>query len=184
MPGSQTIRHAAHILEQGGVIAYPTEGLFGIGCLPDDVDAVVRILTIKRRDPDMGLVLIASDLEQVHDWIRLPKSHPDLESSNERPVTWIIPASDDAPLLVRGKHPSLAIRLTAHPIARALCEAVDSALVSTSANVSGRPPARNRHVLRRDFGALVDYIVPGDLGGASGASEIRDLLSGEVLRPA
>ena len=100
MPGSQNIRHAAHVLEQGGVIAYPTEGVYGLGCLPDDVDAVIRILTIKQRDPDMGLVLIAADIEQLDDWIALPDEYPDLASSNERPVTWIVPATDRAPDLV------------------------------------------------------------------------------------
>jgi L-threonylcarbamoyladenylate synthase len=184
MPGSQNIRHAAHILEQGGVIAYPTEGVYGLGCLADDVDAVVRILTIKQRDPDMGLVVVASGLEQLGDWIRLPDGHADLGSSDERPVTWIVPATEQAPALVRGKHESVAVRLTTHPVARALCEATDSALVSTSANISGHPPARNRYILRREFGHLVDYIVPGDLGPAGAASEIRDLSSGKILRSA
>lgn len=184
MPGSQNIRHAAHVLEQGGVIAYPTEGVYGLGCLPDDVDAVIRILTIKQRDPDMGLVLIAADIEQLDDWIALPDEHPDLGSSTDRPVTWIVPATDRAPDLVRGRHSGLAIRLTSHPVARALCEATGSALVSTSANISGHPPAPNPYILRRQFGDLVDYIVPGDLGGAGSASEIRDLLTGNVLRPA
>jgi L-threonylcarbamoyladenylate synthase len=103
-------------------------------------------------------------------------------SDLEYPVTWIVAASDTAPPLIRGRHPGVAVRVTAHPVARALCNAVGSALVSTSANVSGRPPARNAYVLRRDFGHLVDYIVPGRCGPARGPSEIRDLASGKVLR--
>jgi len=181
--GSQNIRHAARVLEAGGVIAYPTEGIFGLGCLPDDIVAVARILEIKQRDPAMGLVLIVSTISQLGDWVDLPDTHRPLSSSDTRPVTWIVPATEAAPWWIRGDHPGLAVRMTTHPVARALCDEVDSALVSTSANVSGHPPARNAFVLRRQFGTLVDYIVPGSCGPASGPSEIRDLLTDEIVRP-
>jgi L-threonylcarbamoyladenylate synthase len=166
------------------VVAYPTEGVFGLGCLPDDVEAVARILDIKKRDMSMGLVMIVSDPAQLEGWTNLDTEEIELESSDERPVTWIVPATDEVPKWIRGKHDSIAVRQTTHPVARLLCELVDSPLVSTSANLSGRPPARNAHILRRRFGALVDYIVPGDCGPASGPSEIRDLRTGQVLRPA
>ncbi|MDX1402989.1 MAG: Sua5/YciO/YrdC/YwlC family protein [Woeseiaceae bacterium] len=182
MAFTQPILKASRILHGGGVIAYPTEGVFGLGCLPDDAAAVVRVLTIKNRDPDLGLILIATDLEQLDGWLELPAKTPDLTSSSDAPVTWVIPASDDAPYWIRGKHRGLAVRLTSHPVAAALCQAADSALVSTSANLHGRPATRNRFVLRRRFRALVDYIVPGACGPARGPSEIRDLVSGEVLR--
>ncbi len=184
MVESQPIQRAARILHSGGVVAYPTEGVFGLGCLPDNAAAVSRILEIKERDPSMGLALIAADLAQLDHWIRLPESSAPLTSSDEKPVTWIVPATEDVPLWIRGAHEGVAVRLTTHPVARALCDAAEAALVSTSANVSGRPPARNSFVLRRRFGALVDYIVPGDCGRATGPSEIRDLLTGKTLRPA
>jgi L-threonylcarbamoyladenylate synthase len=184
MISSNVLRKTAHVLHNGGVIAYPTEGVFGLGCLPDDVAAVGRILSIKQRDPAMGLVLIVSDLSQVADWVALPDKLPPLESSPDRPITWILPATDAAPYWIQGDHSGLAVRLTAHPVARSLCEAAGSALVSTSANMHGRRATRNRHVLRREFGALVDYVVPGDCGPATGASEIRDLTTGRVLRTA
>lgn len=182
MACSQVINKAARILRSGGVIAYPTEGVFGLGCLPDDFLAVSRILAIKERDPAMGLVLIANDIEQLDGWLDLPNKIPDLKSTVDNPVTWVIPATDEVPYWIRGEHAGVAVRITSHPVAAALCEATDSALVSTSANVHGRPPARSRFVLRRRFGRLVDYIVPGECGSASGPSEIRDLLSGKVLR--
>ena len=180
----QCMRDAARVLRQGGVIAYPTEGVFGLGCLPDDHDAVARILAMKRRDPAMGLILVVSRPAQLAGFVDLPVEELDLGSADDRPVTWIVPATDEVPPWIRGDHPGVAVRLTTHPVARALCEAVDSALVSTSANVSGRPPARSPFVLRRRFGALVDYVVPGRCGPARGASEIRDLATGRVLRPA
>ena len=183
MATTQHIREAARILCSGGVIAYPTEGVYGLGCIPEDVAAVTRILDIKQRDADMGLILIVSEIEQLEDWIDVPEGAT-LESAAEKPVTWIVPATAEAPFWIRGRYESIAVRQTLHPVARALCEATDSALVSTSANLSGQPPAHNVHVLRRQFGDLVDYIVPGELGRAGGASEIRDLLTGKVLRPA
>jgi len=166
----------------GGVIAYPTEGVFGLGCLPDDAAAVSRILSIKARNPAMGMILIATHTDQLHDWVDLPDDAGDLGNSTEKPITWIVPATENAPTLIRGDNSGLAVRITKHPVAAALCNAVDSALVSTSANRSGRPAARNRHLLRREFGSLVDFIVPGDCGKHARASEIRDLLTGDVLR--
>jgi L-threonylcarbamoyladenylate synthase len=184
MAFSEPINRAARILRSGGVVAYPTEGVYGLGCLPDDFVAVSRVLDIKDRDPALGLVLIATDIEQLHDWIESPERLPELKSTSDQPVTWIVPATDDVPYWIRGAHSGLAVRMTQHPIAGALCDATDSALVSTSANVRGRPPARSIFVLRRRFGRLVDYIVPGQCGPASGPSEIRELASGKVLRSA
>lgn len=181
---SQNIRYATRVINRGGVIAYPTEGVFGLGCLPDDFDAVARILTIKKRDPDMGLVLIVSDADQLDGWTGAQLDDGSLASSLEAPVTWIVPSSEKVPWWIRGKHAGIAVRKTEHPVAKALCEATDSALVSTSANVSGRPPARTPFVLRRTLGALVDYVVPGECGPAHGPSEIRILETGKILRPA
>lgn len=180
----QSIRRAKQVLCGGGVIAYPTEGVFGLGCMPDRMQAVSRVLDLKDRDPAMGLVLIATDLRQLDGWVALPEDTGDLTSSSLQPITWIVPATDDVPYCIRGKNEGLAVRMTTHPVAAALCDATDSALVSTSANFHGRQPARNRFVLRRLFGTLVDYIVPGECGPASGPSEIRELVTGRILRSA
>jgi L-threonylcarbamoyladenylate synthase len=176
------LQKAARILHNGGVIAYPTEGVFGFGCLPLCKDAVQRILSIKERDPASGLILIASSLSQLEPYAIVPADGRELAGTPEQPVTWVLPAKPSAPLWIRGRHPGVAVRIPAHPVAAALCDAAGSALVSTSANVAGQPPARNSIVLRRRFGHLVDYIVPGDCGPAGGASEIRDYASGRVLR--
>jgi L-threonylcarbamoyladenylate synthase len=177
-----SVARAARVLLGGGVIAYPTEGVFGLGCMPDDPVAVARLLYIKQRDVAKGLILIAAERAQLEAWIdggaaRLPEPVP------QTPTTWIVPASARVPYWVRGSHAGLAVRLTTNPVARRLCLAVDSPLVSTSANIAGRPVARNRFVLRRQFGPCVDYVVAGDCGPARGPSEIRELSTGDVLRP-
>lgn len=176
------IQKAARVLRRGGIVAYPTEGVFGLGCLPGEAKAVERILEIKQRDRAQGLILIAASKEQLAPWARLP-ADAELPSTLEHPVTWLVPAQPSVADNIRGRHATLAVRLTVHPVAAALCAAAASALVSTSANVSGRPPARTSFALRKQFGRLVDYIVPGECGPAAGASEIRDLQSGAVLRP-
>ena len=177
-----SISRAAETLLGGGVIAYPTEGVFGIGCMPDDLNAVARILRIKNRDPGKGLILIASHESQLRSWLASAVSEiPPPDPS--KPTTWIAQASEDVPSLVRGDHATIAVRVTTNPTAAALCSAVESPIVSTSANFSGERVARNRFVLRRNFGACVDYIVPGDCGPASGPSEIRNLATGNILRP-
>jgi L-threonylcarbamoyladenylate synthase len=177
-----SIAKAADTLLGGGVVAYPTEGVFGLGCMPDDDGAILRVLSLKQRKPDKGLILIASRKEQLDNWIDPDGSGiPDPDSA--RPTTWIAPAKAGVSPLVRGDHAGLAVRLTTNPTAAAICDAVDSPIISTSANFAGQPVARNRFILRRRFGACVDYIVPGSCGPSSGPSEIRDLATGKVLRP-
>lgn len=176
------IHRAADVLLGGGVIAYPTEGVFGLGCLPDDLGAVVRLLRIKRRDPAKGLILIAEKVEQLRGWVADNDLATIPAPDEDRPVTWIVRPGALVARIVQGAHDGVAVRLTTNPVAVALCRAVESPLVSTSANVSGRPVARNRYVLRRSFGRLVDFIVPGDCGPAAGPSEIRVLDGGEVVR--
>ena len=177
------LHRAGRIVRAGGVVAYPTEGVFGFGCRPDNVSAVLRILDIKDRSARQGLLLIAADLDQFDGLLDLPADIPDLTSSASDPVTWIVPASDAVPTWIRGQHDSVGIRITAHPVAAALCRVAGMPIVSTSANVAGRPPARNAFVLRRQFRQLVDCIVPGRCGPARGPSQIRELVTGRLLRP-
>jgi len=177
-----TATRAADVLLGGGVIAYPTEGVFGLGCLPDDIAAVERLLDIKQRSASKGLILIAATPAQLCDWIdsdhldRLPAADP------QCPVTWIVRPSGLVPAIVTGGHTGLAVRITTNPVAAAICNAVEMPVTSTSANIAGQRVVRNAHVLHRKFGHLVDYIVPGACGPASGPSEIRDLESGAILR--
>ena len=174
------IDRIADLLHGGGVIAYPTEGVFGLGCLPDDKQAILRLLRIKERDPAMGLILIASRPDQLEGWVESCSDIPEPEA--EKPITWIAPKGPLAHPLVTGLHDGIAVRLCTNPIAASLCDAVDMPLVSTSANISGRPVARNQYVLHRIFRNTADAIVGGRCGPASGPSEIRVLASDRVVR--
>ncbi len=176
--------HAADALLAGGVIAYPTEGVFGLGCMPDDQHALATLLALKRRSPSKGLILIAAEPAMFEYWVdpgdldRLPAVDP------AQPITWIARPGPRVGALLRGTNTGIAVRVTGNRIAAELTRAVESPITSTSANLSGRPVVRNKFQLRRTFGRLVDCIVPGDCGPATGPSEIRVLETGKTLRPA
>ena len=179
------LQQAARILHAGGVIAYPTEGVYGLGCLPDDPAAVDYLLSIKQRRMQAGLILIAAHLAQLDEWIAPDdQEQQSLMITTGQPTTWIVTAAANTPPWLTGGRSTLAVRITDHPAARDLCIAADSALVSTSANRSGHRAARTALQTRRWLGTVVDFVVPGATGGASGPSEIRVARTGAIIRPA
>lgn len=181
---SWPLRHARDTVWAGGVIAYPTEAVYGLGCDPLADAAVNRILAMKSRDAGKGFILIASRIEQLLPYLA-PLTRPmreKLEASWPGPVTWVVPAADVVPIQLTGGRDTLAVRVTAHPVAHALCEATGMALVSTSANLSGHAPARSALQVRARLGEAVDYIVPGQTGPQRKPTEIRDARTDRVLR--
>lgn len=184
-PSFLHLRRAVRVLRDGGVIAYPTEAVWGLGCDPFDHAAVLRLLAIKDRPVDKGLILIAAGLDQVAPWLDgLDEAQrQQVTSSWPGPFTWVVPVPDSFPWWVRGDHPSVAIRVSAHPGVQALCRAWGGALVSTSANRTGLPPARSALAVRCGLRGQVDYLLPGRLGGQRQPTLIRDALTGAVLRP-
>jgi L-threonylcarbamoyladenylate synthase len=180
------IKRAAAILHQGGIIAYPSEGVWGLGCDPDNGEAVLRLLAFKQRSWQKGLILIAASFAQVQPYIATPPTHvmKRVNATWPGPVTWLMPARASTPPWLRGDHHSIAVRVTAHPLAAALCRRFGGAVVSTSANLAGRPAARRRLQVERDFGMHLDYIVPGALGAQTHPTEIRDAQTGAVIRSA
>lgn len=178
------IRQACHALQTGGVIAYPTEAVYGLGCDPMNADSVHRLLAMKQRPVDKGLILVAANLQQLTPYLQ-PLSDEQikqLQNSWPGPTTWIIPSRLAVPVWIRGSHTSLAVRVSAHPVVQALCEAYGGPIISTSANRSGRPPAHSVLELRRGFIVQPDYVLNAPLGGADKPTEIRDLVSGKVVR--
>jgi L-threonylcarbamoyladenylate synthase len=171
-------------MRQGGLVAYPTEGVYGLGCDPWDLVAVSRLLRLKGRQAAKGLIVIAASQEQLYPLVDLsdPQVRERVQASWPGPITWLLPKAKGAPSWLTGQHTLLAARVTIHPIAAGLCR-ICGPVVSTSANPQGHLPALDVRGVRKYFGNSIDYILPGTLGGLQGPTEIRDALSGRVLRP-
>lgn len=168
---------------RGGVIAYPTEAVYGLGCLPECWSAVQRILALKQRPVAKGLIIVVAEFGQLAGFVEFPS--PEIEqtvlSSWPGPVTWVAPASSAVPHWLTGDHTGLAVRLSAHPEVRALCR-LTGPLVSTSANPAGLEPARTSLEVQSYFADAVDYILPGEPGDLENPTQIKDALTGAILR--
>lgn len=184
MVSSWRTQQAARAIRAGAVLAYPTEAVWGLGCDPWDEDAVIRLLAIKSRPMAKGLILIADNIRQFdflfedypQDWLdKMAATWPG-------PNTWLVPHRDLLPEWITGQHDSVAVRVSDHPLVRELCALVGP-IVSTSANPQGKEPARTRLRIEQYFRGQVDHVLGGPLGGRKNPSVIRDLRSGEVIRP-
>lgn len=173
---------AARTIHRGGIVACPTEAVYGLSCDPLDADAVRRLLDIKQRPVEKGLILLASRPEQLMPFAVLedPVAEKALQSW-PGPHTWLLPARAALPWWINGGRETVACRVTAHPLAAALCEAADMALISTSANRSDLPPARTPTQVRLRCPG-VDVILCGPLGGLERPTPIRDARSGQQIR--
>lgn len=184
MTVTDTLETAVAALRAGGVIAYPTEGVWGLGCDPDNDAAVECLLRLKRRDPAKGLILVAATIEQFAPWLEglAPELHARLAASWPGPNTWLVPDNGRTSSRVRGEHDCVALRVSDHPGVVALCQAFGGPLVSTSANQANEPAAMSAEEVQAIFGTALNAIVTGELGGLKRPSTIRDLASGQVLR--
>ena len=172
-----------HEVSRGAVFGYPTDTVWGFGCHPLIAASVSRILQIKNRDPDKGLILLSSRIEYCAAYLDIEAGQLDqLRSPGERPVTWLVTASEFCPVWIRGIYPTVAIRVTSHPLVRFICDGLQAPLVSTSANRSGKATVRNSIQMRKQFGAELDYIVTGFPTGSLQPSEIKSLDNGTILR--
>jgi len=178
------IKQASRALKTGGVIAYPTESVYGLGCDPLNQQAVNNILTLKSRPANKGLILVAKDWAQIDGYIgklstmaitRLQKSWPG-------PTTWVVPASTETPPWLCGPNHTIALRITAHPLTRALCEAAGHALISTSANKKGLTPITTALATQLQLGQSIDYILNDTVGDLKRPTVIREAHNGDIIR--
>jgi L-threonylcarbamoyladenylate synthase len=177
---ANTVSQASDILQNGGVIAYSTETVLGLGCDPYNKQAVNRILWLKKRALEQGLIVLVADIKAMHQFIQ-PLSKAQIQqifASNN--TTWLIPRHHKIPDWLTGKHKNIAVRITTHPTALSLCTS-NPGITSTSANVSGYKTLKNKNEIRDWFGPHVDYVIIGEPGSGT-PSEIQNLLSGEQLR--
>lgn len=181
---THNLNRAARTLLAGGVVAYPTEAVYGLGCLPLEGAAVERLLDLKGRAAGKGLILIAESFDRLEPYVLLPDGsiRDEIFASWPGPVTWVIPARSFLPRWLTGGRETLAVRVTAHPVARYLAARTGSALVSTSANRSGSMPARSALRVRLAFADAIDDVVVGPLGDALRPTTIRDARTGATLR--
>ena len=183
MSGSIGLRRAAAVLRRGGIVAYPTEGVFGLGCDPWNADAIRRLIALKRRHTGKGFIVLAHSIAQINPFAELLglEFQEAVLRSWPGPVTWVLPAKPGVPRILTGGRRSLAVRVTLHPIASELCR-LAGPIVSTSANRAGGSPIRENLRCRAVFSRFVDAVVPGPLGGLGGPTEIRDARTGIRLR--
>ncbi|WP_386082219.1 L-threonylcarbamoyladenylate synthase [Vreelandella sp. F11] len=175
---------AISALRAGEVIACPTEAVWGLSCDPENDAALAHLMRMKERDPAKGVILVAANMGQFQPWLsQLPLAlHAPLAASWPGPNTWLVPDYGRSHGLVRGAHDRVALRVTDHPVMKALCEAFGGPLVSTSANRSGEPPAMSAAEITEIFGDEVAHVVQGELGGNAKPSTIRDLATGKIMR--
>ncbi|WKD49886.1 L-threonylcarbamoyladenylate synthase [Microbulbifer spongiae] len=179
------VAQAARTLAAGGVIAHPTESVWGLACDPYNLQAVKRLLRLKRRPLEKGLILVSGEMDSFGNFLAAlsDDQRRQLRDTWPGPVTWLVPHFNRIPYWICGAHASVALRCTSHPFTAALTHAFGGAIVSTSANPMGCQPARQKYQVLRYFGDALDFVGGGATGGHSAPSEIRDLLSGRVMRP-
>ncbi|MBC3766607.1 L-threonylcarbamoyladenylate synthase [Neptunicella marina] len=174
------------VFNQGGIIAYPTEAVFGLGCDPDNSDALQKLLNLKQRPAHKGLILVAADYGQL-----LPYVNDSAISQDKRfavfsrwpgPVTWLLPKSDRVLPLLSGESDKIAVRVPAFEPVRELCRQLGKPIVSTSANLSGLEPARTTEELYAQFNDQLDFVVDQPVGGNASPSTIFDAATGQQLR--
>ena len=184
-PAPLRLRMALQALAAGGVVACPTEAVWGLSCDPWNRGAVRQLLALKGRSPAKGLILVAATQQQFEfllDGLDLQQRRT-LTASWPGPNTWLVPHRGRVPGWIHGEHDKVALRVSEHPVISALCAGWGGPLVSTSANPAGRRPPRLVFQVRRYFDQRLDYLLPGALGDSARPTVIRDLASGRVIRP-
>lgn len=177
------INQAVKVIKEGGIIAYPTEGVFGFGCDPFNETAVLRLLKIKERKIEKGLILIASSWKQVKALIKTdPLKNTLIKQNSKKPITWIFPATKKVPYWVLGRFDSVAIRVTVHPIAKKLCQIFGGPIISTSANLEGKNPAKNSKEVIKQFGGVIDFVIFSKVGNLKKPTQIRDIKTNKLIR--
>ena len=177
------IRHAAHQIQYGGVIAYPTDTVYGLGCDPLNANAVTYLSALKQRDSNKGLILVANRLEFFDDYIiKLTEKERKTIEQERSPTSWVVSAKKNIPCWLTGDNHSLAIRITQHPIISELCNQLQHPLVSSSANPSNKKPALTALELHKYFHNQVHAILITNCKNNAKPSSIKVLSSKLALR--
>ncbi|UZE96125.1 L-threonylcarbamoyladenylate synthase [Alkalimarinus alittae] len=182
---SSHIKKAVETLTSGGIIAYPTEAVWGLGCDPWNRDAVERLLNLKSRAMNKGLILACGQMAQLSFLLDglPPEKHKILTDSWPGPNTWLVPDNQRVvPYWIKGDHETVAVRVSKHLLIKEISAVFGHPIVSTSANPAGEEPAMSARMIHQYFGDQIDYVVPGELGGETQPSRIRSLDTGKIIR--
>lgn len=159
MNQTEDIKNAIDVLKKGGVILYPTDTVWGIGCDATNAEAVAKVYEIKRRDDSKALICLVDSDARLQKYVRnVPNIAWDLLEVAEKPTTVILDdAVNLAPNLI-AEDGSIALRITKEAFSKELCYRFQKALVSTSANISGEPAASNYCDISQEILDAVDYV--------------------------
>lgn len=183
MASEFAIRHAIHQIQHGGVIIYPTETVYGLGCNPMNPEAIHYLNTLKDRDNNKGLILIACNLDQLESFINVPDITDQKKiTQTNKPTSWIVPAKNNVPDWLTGNTRTLAVRISNHPVVKKLCNHLGYPLVSTSANPRGKKPAIDALQLHNYFHNKVDAILISGDKQCGHPSVLRWLHNNEIVR--
>ncbi|MBR9728835.1 L-threonylcarbamoyladenylate synthase [Shewanella intestini] len=175
-----------NLIENGGVIAYPTEAVYGLGCDPDNKQAIEKLLQVKQRCWKKGLILVAAEIDQLQAYVDFSQLTAEqlvlVKQKWPGPFTFIMPVGETTLPILKGEFDSIAVRVSAHPVVNRICQAIGKPLVSTSANLAGEQPILTLPKVLTDFKDKIDAVVLGDLGQQLQPSTIIDARSGKILR--
>ncbi len=180
-----SIREGIDELNNGEIIAYPTEGVYGIGCNARNLKSVIKIAELKQRPIEKGMIILISDLKIIKDWIvglpeeEIKKLYTEYSGYT---YTWLLPKSLNCPYEVSGDSDCLAVRITQHPVAKALCLSLNAPLISTSANPQSLPSAKTVEEVSKYFNGKISGIVSGEVGSLRDATRIQNIKTDQFIR--
>ena len=180
---TSNISLAVQALKAGEVIAYPTEAVYGLGCDPFNQQALEKLFHVKQRPIEKGVILVAAYVEQILPYVELTGTEwqDAVLQTWPGPVTWVLPLKEALPDWITGGRNTVAIRVSDHPVVQMLCSEFGSPIVSSSANLTGQPPAKSCSEINQTLGNKL-LCVQGALGRLDKPTQIQDAVSGQVLR--
>lgn len=176
------IRHAASVIRRGGIIIYATDTIYGIGCDPRNPLAVNAVARLKQRPANKSMILLASNVTQFNGFIDYSKLPDKFDWYASTPTTWVMPAAHSCPHWLTHEDNTVAVRLTHHATVAALCKQLGSAVISTSANFSGLPPAKNKLSIQHQFGGKVHAMLFSNQASTGKPSTIKHYRSQTTIR--
>lgn len=156
----EDLQQALETLRKGGIILYPTDTVWGIGCDAGNEEAVRRIFRLKQREDSKSMLCLLDAPGKLQGYVEeVPEMAWDLIELTTKPLTIIYPGAKNVATPLIAEDGSLGIRITGEKFTQALCSGLHAPLVSTSANISGQPAARNYQEISKEILEGVDYVV-------------------------